>query len=905
MSRKRIVTGAVVIALIISISGIGRFHSSPFSFSLEMENPIAWGTSASGAPVAVADQSGAVLLLLDKGGRLKHAVKVNSADHQHERITLLQAEKDSIYANVITMDDQHIVREQIRIYNRKGRCVRTVFDESYSEKTVFLSRNQLFISGKNGLSVVRVGENDIKTISLYGERPKLTDSLHLDETLIAVRQGRDSILYVSSLYGIINKYVPGSGVAESVRLDDSTYINLLASEPGSATSVAYSPLYIIWNILFWLSLLFLLAAGLFMIVRFSRCRYNRTMRAVISVVLLISAVVAFYSYHISSQTKKHMTQMMIYHTDLLAQVTENNYLEMVQALSADTSGNYLMQPEVREQLENLHSILDKSSRFDGSEYYVGIVYRNDSIARQLVDNMNLSSTGQPADMPVPEWNAPSTDSINVLSAFNEKLQYAAHNVTDRTGRIVAKVISLFPDNLLRSTQKEKAVGLFLSLLSILIGIYTLFTFVGTIRHSITEYNRRRRKSLPYAKEHLFPTLHSLIIWFREVDRSLMVFIVPYFTGVGSIVDVASVSAIVLMVYSLGSILMIPFTKLAYNRFGSRTVGVTAAVVNLFSYVLMVVALKSTEVNLFYVAKFLSGASAGNVLTVVSNSLGASVEDKDARRKLFNDKQTVGNTINVLAILLGGYIIQYLNPVILYVIAVLLSALLIVLCAITLNGLSVGNGREQDNTPHLRDMVASFKFFVMRDGISLVWFVLLPMALLFGYLDFIYPLYASECGMSPLMLSNIMVIGLALNLLCRKPLNNYYASIGTKRSLVLQSGVISAALLMLAISPNIIWMTAICLTIYVLKMNSYVILYQVEVIERNGFRQEEVQSDCLLADQILRTVRMPFVNFLVQAGRISAGMWIGLICAFLTGGLVLFGKGGKQHASGGSVSQESG
>ena len=891
-SRKRVLTGAVIIALLIAISGIGRFHSSPLSFSLKIVNPTAWGKSPSGVPVAVADRSGSVLMILDEKGRLQHAVKVNSADHQHDRITLLHSENDSIYANVTTMDGQHVVREQIRIYNRMGRCVRTIFDKSYTEKTIFSPRNQLFVSDREGLSVVRIENKDVKTISLCGDCPKVTDSLHLDEKLIAVRRGQDSTLYVSSLYGIINKYIPGSGVSESARLDESEYIDILIKEPVPATTVVCSPLYIIWNILFWVSLLFLLVEGLLMIVRFSRRRYNRTVGAVICVVLLISTIVAFYSYHIFSQTKKQMTQMMDYHTDLLAHVTENNYLELVQTLSEDTSGNCLMQPEVRKQLENLHTTLDKSSRFDGNEYYVAIVYRPDSLARQLVDNMNLSSTGQPADMPTPEWDAPMTDSIGVLSAFNEKLQYAVHNVTDRTGRIIAKVISLFPDNLLRSTQKEKAVNLFLSLLSILIGIYTLFTFAGTIRHSISEYVRRRRESLPYAKEHLFPTLHSLIIWFREVDRSLMVFIIPYFTIGGSIVDVASVSAIVLMVYSLGSILMIPFTKLAYNRFGSRTVGVAAAVVNLFSYVLMVVALKSTEVNLFYVAKFLSGASAGNVLTVVSNSLGASVENKDDRRRLFDDKQTVGNTINVLAVLLSGYIIQYLNPIVLYAIAILLSALVIVLCAITLGGLSVRNDREQDNTPHLRDMVTSFKFFATRDGISLVWFVLLPMALLFGYLDFIYPLYASECGMSPLMLSNIMVIGLALNLLLRKPLNNYYASIGTKRSLALQSGVISAALLMLVVSPNIIWMTVICLAIYVLKMNSYVILYQVEVIERNGFRQQEVQSDCLLADQILRTVRMPFVNFLVQAGRISAGMWIGLICAFLTGGLILSDKSKK-------------
>ena len=122
------------------------------------------------------------------------------------RITLLHAGKDSIYANVITTDGQHIVREQIRVYNRRGRCVRTVFDESYTdEKTIFSPRNQLFFSDRKGLSLVRIENNDLKTISLNSDRPEVTDSLHLDETLIAVRRGQDSTLYVSSLYGIINK----------------------------------------------------------------------------------------------------------------------------------------------------------------------------------------------------------------------------------------------------------------------------------------------------------------------------------------------------------------------------------------------------------------------------------------------------------------------------------------------------------------------------------------------------------------------------------------------------------------------------------------------------------------------------------------------------------------------------
>ena len=67
MGRKKVLTGAVIVALLIAISGIGRFHSSPFSFSLKIVNPMAWGTSPSGTPVAVADRSGEVLLLLDEG----------------------------------------------------------------------------------------------------------------------------------------------------------------------------------------------------------------------------------------------------------------------------------------------------------------------------------------------------------------------------------------------------------------------------------------------------------------------------------------------------------------------------------------------------------------------------------------------------------------------------------------------------------------------------------------------------------------------------------------------------------------------------------------------------------------------------------------------------------------------
>ena len=887
----------LALALIIAVGGIGKFHANPFTFALKTNNPTDLVIDSSGSPRAVADRFGSVLLIMNDDGRLHRTVKINNADHPHDRITMLYAEDEFIYANVVTIENQHIVREQIRLYNKSGKCVRTIIDNAYTDEIVFGSQNQLFIRDEKNLSVVRIEDNVLKTISLGDDGVAVTDSVCLSEPIIEVKQGSDSVLYVSSLYGKMYEYIPGSGCAKSVSLSDEDYTNIMLAEPSDAISIAYSPLYAVVNILFWLSILILGTIIIFFAYRFFRYRYNKTIGVVIAVVLLAAGIVAFYTYHIFRQTKSELTQMMVYQTELLAYVTEHNYMGLVQTLSICNADSCLTQPRVVEQLTDLHTILAKSSRYNGNEYYVAVVYKGDSVVRQLVDNMDKESTGRPAYMASTEWDAPDIDGTDtVVTAYNEQFRGAACNVIDKAGKIVAKIISVFPERQLRLNQRGKAFGQFLSLLSILIGVYTLFTFVNAIRRSFSEYARRRRESLPYAKEQLFPTFYSLIVWFREVDRSLMVFIIPYFAAGGSIGDVASVTAIVLMVYSVGSVVMVPFTKMAYTRFGIRNVGIAASCVNMFSYVLMVVALIYTDVYLFYVAKFLSGASAGNVLTVVSHSLGASVKDKSDRAKLFNEKQTVGNTINVLAILLGGYIIQYLNPVVLYVVAILLSAMLIGVSAVTLSGISKEDNQTADDTPHWRDMVASFKFFILRDGISVVWFVLLPMALLFGYLDFIFPLYASECGISPLMLSNIIVIGLAMNLLLRKPLNSYYASIGTRRSLMVQTAVISAALLMLAVSPNIIWMIVICLIIYVLKMNSCVVLYQVEMIERNGFKQQDVQSDCLLADQILRTIRMPFINMLVQAGRISACVWIGGICAFLTGGLIVFDKEKKKKES---------
>lgn len=119
--KKHLLVTLIVIAAIFVVGGIGKFHANPFKLALTTHNPTVLVKSESGVSRAIADQSGSVLLLMNDKGKLRRTVKINNADHPHERISILHAEGDSIYANVVTTDNMHLVREQIRLYNKRGK----------------------------------------------------------------------------------------------------------------------------------------------------------------------------------------------------------------------------------------------------------------------------------------------------------------------------------------------------------------------------------------------------------------------------------------------------------------------------------------------------------------------------------------------------------------------------------------------------------------------------------------------------------------------------------------------------------------------------------------------------------------------------------------------------------------
>ncbi|MCQ2272004.1 MAG: hypothetical protein MJZ72_04360 [Bacteroidales bacterium] len=63
----------------------------------------------------------------------------------------------------------------------------------------------------------------------------------------------------------------------------------------------------------------------------------------------------------------------------------------------------------------------------------------------------------------------------------------------------------------------------------------------------------------------------------------------------------------------------------------------------------------------------------------------------------------------------------------------------------------------------------------------------------------------------------------------------------------------------------------------------------DLIDRMGYKQQDVYTDTLIVENVFRTVRMPFMNILVALGRNFACVGLGLVCAALTAGFALFSR----------------
>lgn len=932
-----------VLAFVVFIAGIGRCHFKPWTFSFSLEDPISIETDSDGTTVV--DHFGDRMLFFDKDLKLRNAVNVRNFEAPDRKVSRVFRSGNNTYALAVTKSENRIVKEEIAIYDLRGRLLKQFLLRKYDEnENCLVPFYQAICLHKDSIRLVGISDRTLHIVSLpeNGACSASHRVLSFNDPLIYVSNITDDGLVLAySLYGnafcydfksgVITKKLQIERVEDEMQMygmqnmDDAAielfsqldfdvdecrnergkFLELFCVKADKGSIYRFSngsPVtehatfgftigYLVWHILFWLSLLYMCAMVLCLLWHWLKKIDVKAVAIVVMMAVLMTVIVVFYTMNVYNTEKRRIEDLITYQLDMLKFVAEENYSETFAAIDTMGVERFVNSTDGKKCTKRVHGLLEKFMCYSENDHFYMylMVYSNDGRSYLLTDNMNSTPLGV-AYFQQDLIDSLMTKGIGSIHMVDDSYYYSSREICNQSGKPVAKLVSMYSYLSLQKKQRAKAVELFFSIMALLIAAYASLVLFSSIAKDLRKYWVSRRQQYQFANGFLFPSFYALIGWFKDIDKYVMVFVIPCFATSHSFTELATITANVLMCYSLGSVLSTPITKFVCIRYGNKTVGIVASLLSMLAYGMMIVAIQTTQLYLFCAAKVISGATVGNVLSVVCNSVATSVEDKPLRTRLFVRKKEVANSSALLTILLGGYIAQYMNPIAIYVFAIVLSALLIVLSFVSLSGAVKSKEQVQNqNSRSLRQMATSLKFFTKRDALAFCFLVLLPSILLFGYHDFIFPLYSSNCGMSPLLLSNIMVIGMTLNLLFRNVVNDFYDKLGTAKSIVFYSMLISVSLLLFVVSPNIIWAVVICILIFVLKINACEDVYFTDLIDRMGYKQQDVYTDTLIVENVFRTVRMPFMNFLVALGRNFACVGLGLVCAALTAWFALFSR----------------
>ncbi|MCQ2205972.1 MAG: MFS transporter [Bacteroidaceae bacterium] len=948
MKRKHLVAIAGIIVLVaVLVSGIGQYHPQPFALQHQLESPVSLASGTQGT--ALAEQYGEHITMLDTAMQLRRVICIKDAEHPHDMATTLYAHGDTLYANIATIREMHITHEAIVAFGSDGQRLGVVDSCSYAVGTHYTPACLALFWHGGHLCALRTegGSTQMVEYAAGGTRRRLhtltdkptlyathlADSTQLllidpdfrllcyDYTRARLRpmpraEQQERLWHYFSLNadrefkGTLDvgyMFTPQIGTA-----GDTVGILCLTGgkEPalhhfgkeksanegngGTAayTQFRYTTTYVAGQTLWWCALFAFCGLILLLLYRGLRRVGLKTLGAGAVAVGLCLVIVAFYSLNIFAETKKYIGEGMTYQLNLLESVVESNYTDLIEAYTPTPQGK-MLQPtgkDHRSRLDAMQNTFSQAAIYGDRDYFLCLLrLLPDSTYSLIADNMKSLPVG--SDGHIGRY-APHGQEITAICriALPDADYYASSRyIENGKGERIALLVSLYPCNALLTNQLERALMVLFGILIMVVAGYALTVFGQSVASSLRSYAKRTREGLPYAQGTLYPAFSALLCWLRDIDRYVLVFVVPCFAPGGTFTEIAGITATMLLCNALGSMVMTPFSKLAYARIGSRRTGLLASAVTIGAYGMILAALWTSSVSLFYAAKFLLGVTLGNVLSVLSNSVGACIKDKDLRREVYLTKQTVSNSAILLSILTGGYIVQYLNAVALYSFILVLSALLIVVCALSLPTRRQETATMPPTDHYWQDILESLRFLLRRDGWVYAVMVLLPSCLIFGFFDYMLPLFASQSGMSPLLLSNILIVGITLNLLTRDSLNRFYGRLGAKGTVVFYSTVIAACMILTVFSPTMVWLAVIALVIYVLRYNSFDSLYKTELIEYNGFRQQAVSSDFILLEHGFNAARMPFIQCITLMGRSVACASLGAIVLLLSAGLALLGR----------------
>ena len=643
-------------------------------------------------------------------------------------------------------------------------------------------------------------------------------------------------------------------------------------------SLPFTSQYKTRHILFWLSALILAVS---LIIGLGRMifsiRLTKTVRMVIMMAIIIMVTTGFYTMNIYNGQKQIATGWMEYQMDQIYNLTETFYQPMLKELDQKGIANFLKDPENQKILSSHISAMAHSGYFGEDNYCFIRLYLLDSAKNAyLISDSNrtvpigkLCYTGSEVESFIQE---PKSS----LNGDGDTFQYTARFMPDEDGKPRFMFMNFFSTTTMNESQRNYGFTLFISLLSILIAVYISFSRLSNLRHNVYQYLKKRKVEAEDAKFSLCNTFNFVYKFSTDMDLFIQVYVVQYFANAPSD-SIATMTATVLVCYSLGSVIGTVLIAWIRKALGNRLTGIVGSVLALTAFTMIIIALRTTDFHLFCTARFILGFAVFGMIRTVLEGLPLEADDINIRSRLIWSNITSQQAASVMAILAGGCIIEYLPPTVLYYMGMCLATVMLVLSYLTLS-----NAKQKIAGLGKRVFGEMRTFFTTRPVMRFIGMVTLPSLIMEGYTEYIFPLYASYYGFSAQMLTTIILLGITINCLAMPALDKIFAKMGNRRAIASYMLFLSVCLLLTIVSPGISWALIVFLLMLIIKKNGCESVYFTDLVDANGLDQQDSNVNYNIIECGILSLRPVLLRSFLSIGKNYASVLIGTLCGSLIG-----------------------
>lgn len=909
----------VVLAFLWVLANTGKEHISPLQTTADLTGLVSYYDKTDRWLMAVADRK---LYIADSNRQVQNVISFDKEDIFNYYVYDVHVDGDSayVYGTDIHKGTSFLASEKVARIGANGKFEGYVFEKDYDLDDRMIHTNELDMAVEDGyVYFLNDGYGHITVWKIpcdgsgIGKEPEVAYDFTLPmEAVDGYFCLDEQKIYIQLMSGDIYAYDMQSGVTELLE-GLQEFPEGIALDRSEAEQMVISNAYYIKGLLFYLSLLILGSAIIYVFYIFVRSEsFARYKKVWIVVLFLLISIYVLTKHFIAAKeavvTEKissiaDMTMMSLesyykdvdtdfedYHEEL--KLTENmeknnfcsNYLDEV-CKNQGTDMNLLIYAFVVNKNYDLFSLGSTEH-----SYYYG--QKMDNIGEYIVydteeqgdDISNLAQLGKRLFGTTKE----SYVYKDALGSYymEERLMYNQKGEMCLILDVGADEAAIVSDSI------GQAARLVLNLAAILAFCWVFFECLGRYWDDIKNYLMAKEKRSISSRLRLGGFYFFLINILIHLDYVLLVMVTVDICGKKNPIELAAMMAIPITAYRIGTWGGSVIASTVINFLGERKSGYLSAFLSIVSYALMAYACVAKNIYILAVGKLLEGIFLESILYSLAEGLPYECEDEEEMVENITKIKDGAAGAVIISLMVGGLCSSFISYQAMYLVGAALSA--VVLCMVPLLLRSSEEEREDSEEEEEASGNGWLAFIKPKTLIYLVMIVVI-FALMMGFEDYLFPILAETSGLSDMDLSNM---GILMNTAAFIGIESFLPD---KKYSPLQMMIVAFAacglfISLVSLNTSIIFAFVALILVNIIgrTIENYKTLELTRITDKYGYDSKEIQENYYAVEDGIKVLQAPVLGGLCAISVPACFAILGFLCAAVPGAYALIaGKEGKR------------